>query len=140
LRRKFYGQKRTIYTYYNLYYYAKYHHGIRKSGNRERDKGNYREIHSFPAYYSSEENRWFCYTRNGNDIYGWAIQDMPSYKVFFYINRPQIGSDWNIYGKFIDENLMKLPDRACYFTVTEEEWRDIVMNGYTDDSEYYYER
>ncbi|MBF0378796.1 MAG: hypothetical protein HQK72_15135 [Desulfamplus sp.] len=65
--------------------------------------GNYfKEIHSFPIYYSSQDDMWFNYEKGGNGLYGYSSENTGasnSYDVLFTINRPQVGSDWKMFYK-----------------------------------------
>jgi hypothetical protein len=36
------------------------------------DNGYYKEIHSFPMYYESSDDRWYNFEKGGNIIHPWA--------------------------------------------------------------------
>jgi len=57
-------------------------------------EGYFREVHSFPVYYSSREDGWFNYLRGGNEPPGWYLKEGATLDVFFYVNGLHAGSHW----------------------------------------------
>ncbi|SLM31928.1 hypothetical protein MTBBW1_50051 [Desulfamplus magnetovallimortis] len=103
--------------------------------------GYFKEIHSFPIYYSSQDDMWFNYEKGGNGLYGYSSEnpeESEHYNVFFTINRPQIGSDWKMFYKESDINGNDIEDgdtdngdmiiistRSYPIKMTESEWTSI---------------
>lgn len=92
----------------------------------------YNEVHSFPVYYSSEDEKWYNYKRGGNPIQIWAKSDpADECKVLEIFNLPQIGSFWENKTIKITNRNIGITSRNKYFIHTEDEWKKINKTGYT---------
>lgn len=88
-------------------------------------------IHTFPVYYSSQDDKWFNYTRNGNPVYDWAKpKNNAPYQIFYTVNHPQIGSYWeDNYQEIKNNNIWSTTNRP-YKIISENSWQEINEQGY----------
>ena len=91
--------------------------------------GHYREQHSFPMWFSHEDERWYSFNRQGNVPAKWMERAGRKNDVYFYINGPQMGSRWSSYKIKEQRNQIGTNNRALRFVVSKKRWTDIQKAG-----------
>ncbi|MBF0100972.1 MAG: carbohydrate-binding protein [Desulfobacterales bacterium] len=85
----------------------------------------YKEIHSFPMYYSSQADTWFNYLNGGNNT------GLGTYDVLYLIDRPQVGSNYQMFNKELPKgDSLVITTRTYPVRVSQSQWISINDDGY----------
>ena len=107
---------------------------IHQHYNVTADGGYLQGVHSFPAYYSHQQNRYLGFSAGNNRVFDFALSGNGTDRVAYYTEAPIVTSLWELYGQPYLNSWWHQPLNACGQIVSLDGWQEINEKGVPAES------